>query len=543
MKYEILDVDALARIGKIEVNNKELITPNLFPVVHPYYNTVPPSEIREIGFNSIFTNAYILYQNGEKRKQALKEGLHRFLDYKGLIATDSGAFQQYMYNEGGIEIKANEIEFFQEQINSDFPVILDQPVQPEDDLLTAEKKVNSSLLRAVDNIKRRTKNNCWIGPIHGSHYYKLLTKSAKSMSKLDFGIYAVGGLVKFFLNYQFKTVLRILLTVKKNIIPNKPLHMFGLGLPQFFSLAVAFGCDLMDSAAYALYAKEGRYFTITTGTRNLKELREFPCGCPICSKYTPKEIKSLAEPEKIKLLAKHNLYISQSELQTIRQAIRDGNLWELVEERIRTHPRLRDALDLLRKKAPFFESYEKLYKNHGRLFSSIESKFRPIVFRHNFRLRNNYFIPKESKFMILLPELDIKGRNSPTIREWLKEIDNNEKIPRESIHIIFYSKFFDLIPLALTDTFPIGQYESSFFNEFSQILYKDLPQKILYFIQNKPNNYEKCAILVPNSFINQFNEHLNFYKKPINKVFQRIKPIINIPILKAENIKEIIEWF
>ncbi|GAH57138.1 unnamed protein product, partial [marine sediment metagenome] len=29
-------------------------------------------------------------------------------------------------------------------------------------------------------------------------------------------------------------------------------HMFGLGLPQYFSLAVACGCDLMDSRLYIL---------------------------------------------------------------------------------------------------------------------------------------------------------------------------------------------------------------------------------------------------------------------------------------------------
>ncbi|TFF98856.1 MAG: tRNA guanosine(15) transglycosylase TgtA [Promethearchaeota archaeon] len=543
MKYEILDVDALGRIGKIELENKKLITPNLLPVVHPYLNTVSPKEIKKIGFNSIFTNAYILFKNKEKRNEVLEKKLHQFLDYDGLIATDSGAFQQYMYNKGGIEIKADTIESFQEKIDSDFPVILDLPVQPDDDFLTAKKKVNLSLERAKDNIKRRKKKRSWIGPIHGSMYLDLLKKSTKEMSKLDFDIFAVGGLVKFFLNYQFENILQILLTVKKNIIPSKPLHMFGLGLPQFFSLAVAFGCDLMDSAAYALYAKENRYFTLSTGTRNLNELTEFPCNCPICSNYSPEDLISFPESKKINLLAKHNLYISYSELKTIRQAIRDGNLWELVEERVRTHPRLLEALIFIKDNRSFFERYEKTYKNHGRLFSSLESKFRPLLYRYYHRLQYDYNIPKKTKFMVLLPELDIKGKNSPMVQKWFEHINKNERIPREYIHILFYSKFFGIIPLGLIDTFPMGQYESLEFNDGLDFLYKGIDKKILAYIKNKQNNYQKCAILIPKYFINQFNEKVEFNRKPINNIFQKLKLNLNIPIIKADNIRDIIKWF
>jgi len=144
-----------------------------------------------------------------------------------------------MYNDNKIEIKPEEIENFQERIASDFPVILDLPVQLEDTFEVAESKVLKTIKRAKENISRRENQNCyWIGPIHGGKFPDLLKKSSIEMSKLDFGIYAIGGLVKAFLQYQFELTLNMLLTVKKSIIPNKPLHMFGLGLPQFFSLAV-----------------------------------------------------------------------------------------------------------------------------------------------------------------------------------------------------------------------------------------------------------------------------------------------------------------
>ena len=117
MKYEILDVDALGRIGKLEVNNKQMVTPNLFPVVHPFKNVIPPSDLKNFGAQSIFTNAYILFQNDTVKENVLKKKIHQYLDFDGLIATDSGAFQQYMYNTSDMKIEAEEIEKFQEKIS------------------------------------------------------------------------------------------------------------------------------------------------------------------------------------------------------------------------------------------------------------------------------------------------------------------------------------------------------------------------------------------------------------------------------------------
>ncbi|GAG14647.1 unnamed protein product, partial [marine sediment metagenome] len=255
------------------LNGKEMITPNLFPVVHPSRNIIAPQDLKTFGAHCLFTNAYIIYKNEKLRAQVLQKGLHEYFNYDGIIATDSGAFQQYMYNKDSFDLDATTIERFQEDIGSDFPVILDIPVQLEDSYEVAKEKVNTTIERAKDNISRRSRQDCsWFGPLHGGTHLDLLKESTIEMSKLDFGVYAVGGIVKAFLNYRFDLTTQMLLTVKQHIIPNKPIHMFGLGLPQYFSLAVACGCDLMDSAAYVLFARENRYFTLSTGTRKLEEL-------------------------------------------------------------------------------------------------------------------------------------------------------------------------------------------------------------------------------------------------------------------------------
>ncbi|MEE9377855.1 MAG: tRNA guanosine(15) transglycosylase TgtA [Candidatus Lokiarchaeia archaeon] len=527
MKYEILDVDALGRIGKLEVNKKQMITPNLFPVIHPFKNIIPSSDFKNFGAQSVFTNAYILYQNETIKENVLKKKIHQFLDFDGLIATDSGAFQQYMYNSSNMKINAEEIEGFQEKIESDFPVILDIPLQPDDTYEMAMNKVDATIDRARENIKRRSNENCvWFGPIHGGKYHDLLIRCVNEMNNLDFGVYAIGGLVKLFLDYRFDVAIQILLNVKKSIKPNKPLHMFGLGLPQFFSLAVACGCDLMDSAAYILYAKENRYFTLSTGTKNLEELEEFPCYCPICTKFSPNELKKFEDKLRIKLIAEHNLYLSFSELKTIRQAIREGNLWDLVEQRIRAHPNLVKAARILKKDYPTFELYEKIYKKHGRKFVSYENIYRPLISRYENKINNNYRVPIEVKFLIILPELDARGENSPTIQNWLEEINNNAIIPRKDLHIVFNSFYFGLIPLELIKTYPMGQFESITASEEHDELYESSVKKSNAFIIQNHKKYDKCGVLIPEKYINQFNEVVEF---------DAVNPIRGLePILKSK---------
>jgi len=140
MGYEIIDVDALGRIGKLTINNKEIMTPNIFPVVHPSKNVISAKEMKDFGAQALFTNSYIIYQNKDLRERILSKQIHKHLGFDGVIATDSGAFQQYIYNEDRLNIKAEDIEAFQENIGADFAVILDVPVQPHDDYETAKQR-------------------------------------------------------------------------------------------------------------------------------------------------------------------------------------------------------------------------------------------------------------------------------------------------------------------------------------------------------------------------------------------------------------------
>ena len=546
MKFEIKKFDAAGRLGLISHNGKNLITPTILPVVSPFENMISPRNLHEeFGVNAIFTNAYILYNNKEKAQIAESKGLHSYLDYNGLIATDSGAFQHYMYGNKD-EITADEIELFQERIQSDFPVILDIPVQLNDSREIARNKVTQTIQRAEENISRRTSTHgAWYGPIHGTMYPDIIEESCKGMNPLDFGIYAVGGIVKAMNEYAFDTCVDAFLTVKKNIRQDRPVHMFGLGLPQFFSLAVATGADLMDSAAYILFAKEGRYFTLE-GTRNILDLSELPCSCPICSSHTATEIAALYKPDKklkkrhnkgIELIARHNLHVTFGEMRVIRESIRNGNLWELVEQRIQSHPKLMKAYEIIPNYWKTIETSIPIEKKRGQLYKGDVSLSRPVFQRMTSKVMRTYKIPKNT-IVVLIPEPEETLFNSPNGKEWINCLESIMKANEGSIEPLVVSTYFGLIPLDLYGIYPFSQRDwveprenisdsvsFKFITEFLQKNEKNITQIVMYYPPKNKNDHELIR------FIDKIVTKLSKNKKL--GVLNQIKIIHEIAELKS----------
>ena len=84
--FEIVRRDGLARLGKFETRSGILETPALLPVVNPKINTVTPRELDdEFGFRAIITNSYIIKNNPPLKERAQAEGLHKMLDFPGVI--------------------------------------------------------------------------------------------------------------------------------------------------------------------------------------------------------------------------------------------------------------------------------------------------------------------------------------------------------------------------------------------------------------------------------------------------------------------------
>ena len=107
--FEIKKSDLAGRIGIIYTNHGKIETPAYVPVIHPVKQKIPAKKLREIGFDLVITNAYItLKRYGD---EAVKQGIHKIIDYDGAIMTDSGGYQVLEY--GDIDVDYKKISDFQ----------------------------------------------------------------------------------------------------------------------------------------------------------------------------------------------------------------------------------------------------------------------------------------------------------------------------------------------------------------------------------------------------------------------------------------------
>lgn len=383
--FETRTFDAAGRIGELTVPRAGITveTPALLPVVNPHIQTVDPSELySRFGAEILITNSYILHGSEDLRDQALDTGLHDLLDFPGAIVTDSGSFQLSEY--GDIDVDTEEILRFQHTIGADIGTPIDIPTPPDASREQTEEELTTTQERLAVAEQVDTGEMLVNAPVQGSTHLDVRENAARHAYGTDLDVFPVGAVVPLLNSYRYADVVDVVAAAKRGLGADAPVHLFGAGHPMMFALCVALGCDLFDSAAYAIYARDDRYLTVR-GTEHLADLSYFPCSCPICTDHTPTEIQTMDDATRERLLARHNLHVTFTELRRVKQAIRRGNLLELVDARARGHPRMLDGYRTLLDHAEQLEQSDPVSKDAVFHVSS-ECTRRPEVHRHHRRL-------------------------------------------------------------------------------------------------------------------------------------------------------------
>lgn len=482
--FEIKATDLAGRIGEIRTKKGSLETPCILPVVHPVRQSIAPKDMDKMGFKAVMTNAYITLK--VFGKIAEEKGIHRIIDYDGIIMTDSGGYQILEY--GSLDVSPIEMAIFQEKIGSDMALVLDTPTGIGVDRKRADETVKMTLKAAKETLNVvKAKGTLWVGPIQGGSYLDLLKKSAKLTGKMKFDLFALGSPTEVMESYNFDLLARMIITVKQSIPIDKPLHLFGAGHPLTIPLAVALGCDLFDSASYILYAREGRYMT-DYGTLRLNDLNFLPCTCSICSNYTLKEIKELESEERIKKIATHNLNVLLKEVKATKQAIEDGRIWEYLGIKARAHPKLWQAFKLLINNYEFLEDGTPLFKPRALFFYEHYDLMRPEVLRHHRKLVEDISIASEKKTLLILPESDVKPfYKSPFYMKLANALGDALK----EVQICFLALPFGIVPVELSDIYPLSQYVSSL--KPDSYVMQEILKRIKDFIRN--HSFDKIILL------------------------------------------------
>lgn len=383
--------------------------------------------------------------------------------------TDSGAYQILRY--GDIEVSNREIVQYQCDIKSDIGVILDIPTPSDVDRDTALRSADETYKRAIEvlDIVGKCGDTLWTLPIQGGTHLDILRYYAEKSVDIfysGYSLYALGSPTTLLEQYEFDRIIDMIFTVRSTIPFSAPLHLFGAGHPLIIPFAIALGIDTMDSASYILYAKDGRYMS-DRATYRLEELSYFPCECPVCSKYSPEEVREMPANKRIEFLALHNLYTILREFKGTKQAIKEGRLWEYLEHKASSHPAARRAFEQLKKYLEFIYRHTPIVKPNAKAVFILS--------------QDSVYNPK-----VMIPRRRIIERFKPTVNcvnlipyNRGKRLLDNEISETECISYV-YIPILGIVPMYLIDKYPYSQFElglkisNDIINDLSYLIFEAL---------------------------------------------------------------------
>ncbi len=444
--FELLERDGLARICRLETAHGRVETPALMPVINPNRKVISAGEMKSLfGTEMVITNSYIISRNEDLRNEAMRKGVHGLLDFDRTVMTDSGTFQTHVYSDVSVDPAA--IFEFQKAIGSDIATVFDVFSEPEFSRSQAESAAGITAERVRGAMAGERGNSLAAATVQGGLFQDVRERAARDLSAAGADYFTIGGVVPLLENYRFADLVNVIVASKRGLSPGRPVHLFGAGHPLMLPLAVLLGCDLFDSASYVKYAYDGRMM-FPEGSVSLQDIRYSWCDCPVCSATTAKELREAEAGERVRSIAKHNLYVLTSELGRIKQAVHDGSLWNLVESRARSNPQLFDAYAAVLSHGSYLAAYEPRSRRTGVNFTDSLSLSRPDC--ATFLSQASTIRPGAGKKLLV-----VKGD-----RQYFTHFDFSSAKEGEDVASMTRIGIF---PLQLTETYPLSQstYSSS----------------------------------------------------------------------------------
>ncbi|MFL2852264.1 MAG: tRNA guanosine(34) transglycosylase Tgt [Candidatus Pelagibacter sp.] len=350
--FKILDKDNYARTGIIETHRGKIRTPAFMPVgTQATVKACTIDDIKKTGSEVILGNTYhLMIRPGVERIKRVG-GLHKFMNCDLPILTDSGGFQVMSLSKlnkidrekGAIfnshvdgkkfYLSPEESIRIQLGLNSDILMIMDECPKKTDNYNLIKKSMELSLYWA-ERSKKAFGNNphkALFGIIQGGLFKDLRLESLKSLLKIDFDGYAIGGLAVGESQSQMFNVLDYL---KDNLPQEKPHYLMGVGTPADILGAVKRGVDMFDCVLPTRSGRTGLAFT-WNGKVNIKNNKyqnddtplDVNCNNLNLNKYSKNYLNHLFNTNEIlgsMLLTLHNISFYQELMTEIRVNITNG---------------------------------------------------------------------------------------------------------------------------------------------------------------------------------------------------------------------------
>ena len=363
--FKIFNVDELSRAGEIVINDIKIQTPCFMPVAtQASVKSLDSYELTDIGYKLILSNIYHL--SARPGIDYLKKfgGLHKFMNWKGLILTDSGGFQGFslshrvkIKNDGivfkshidGSELyfKPDKVVLYQEDIGSNIIMPLDVCLPQGVDKKKLENALDLTYEWAKIAVNSKTSDkSMYFGIVQGGTNLELRERSASNITSLGFDGYAYGGLS---VGEEKKLMIDAQSSMYKLLPEDKPRYLMGVGSPDDLVRAVRFGFDMFDCVLPTRIARNGSLFT-DDGRLNIfnsqYKAKDSPidqdCKCYSCKNYSLAYIQHLFKSKELlgyRIASIHNLAYLFNLMQRMNIAIKNSDFTEFAEHFLNSYKR------------------------------------------------------------------------------------------------------------------------------------------------------------------------------------------------------------
>ncbi len=338
-----------ARITEFKTAHSIIRTPVFMPVgTQATVKTLTPHELEEIGFKIILANTYHLYLQPGVDVIKKAGGLHRFMNWKYAILTDSGGFQVLSLKDIR-KIKSDGVEFrsfidgskhyftpekvvdIQEKMGSDIIIPLDIcGTYPSEHSVTS-KELDITLNWAERSIKAKKRDeSIMFGVIQGGFYKDLRKRAVDGILSLGFPGVTIGGLSIG----EEKALTKEMVDYTVSLLPeNKPRYLMGVGDPISILEYVRLGVDMFDCVLPTRIARNRTLFTKDGPIKITKAIYredftpiEEDCNCYTCRHFTKAYLNHLFKAKEIlaaRLATIHNLFFMHQLIMDIRKSIEE----------------------------------------------------------------------------------------------------------------------------------------------------------------------------------------------------------------------------
>jgi len=342
--------DSAARASTFTTLHNTVQTPVFMPVATlAVLRSQDTTAVEELGFPVLLANTYhLLLRPGTDVFQKFG-GIHKFMNWKRSVLTDSGGFQVFSlskdvkitedgavfrsYHDGRKILLSPETSIgTQRLINSDIMMAMDQCIPSTSELALCRDAADITARWAERSLAARGDSAQSIfGIVQGACFPELRKMSAGQITSLPFDGFAIGGLAVGESEDERKDMTEF----TASLLPrNYPRYLMGVGTPIDLLEGVHRGVDMFDCILPTAMAQQGVAYT-SHGRMELRrgiyKFQDRPldenCTCPACSRYSRAYLHHLTKTQEYyggNLIGIHNLTFYRNLMDSMRNHILNG---------------------------------------------------------------------------------------------------------------------------------------------------------------------------------------------------------------------------